>query len=1200
MTTSNQQVSFSSQLMQNYRLGKPVSAGTQIVAVPSEGDPTAVFSLGTAGQVFYIFSDPTSDTGWNITDLQFPGTAVYLAAIFSPVSGQYYVAAADANNNTYGITGPTWPASWTKATIFAPAPGVNVGELKYAADPSPTEQGLTFMKSGTTVYQLQPTVVGTNVYWQWTPFIGSADAPVSDWCGAFITAYGPVDGNFPGVFAITNATGNTQIGAAVVTKAGNPWTSSGLTQNAAGPYTKISAAYNPQGSADLFALNGSDSGVYYLSGVSASVSSYTALKVSGAVSVSAIAAGWDDKGNAEVFALDTSNTLYHTRQTSQTSQHAAAWTDFLPLNETLKFAQIVVSHNVAGYSDVFGVTTTDELFHIWQEPLSDEWHFDKIRTPQVGAGIEEYNTYTVQLTVFDSTYVLAPNAAVTISCDRPVTIEINNQSVFIDTNSPWQGVSNAAGQVTLTMKTGTLGIPPLSVWTTGMPSGDTIVVDASGPITAQLAAIDDQGQALLNAKVDHSDGTQTPLLDAKYSSNSQLLSDVAKAVQSTMSLAVNQPSVGTADSPFLHARNDGRVARHVSAATGFAPLAAAGGTPAQHYQVDFTGDRPVVFRALTAEEAEQLIAGGQDLPQASIFFGFDVDWGDIFNSIKNGIATVANFVVSNITNGVKFSINLVIDNVQYAWKAVIDYGLTFVQKAFDLVEEVFKQVQVSFDRLFGWLGYIFNWDDILRTRQVIHYTVEEMFKLIEQSIDHFKTLVDNNVSHFETWISQNFSTAIANFGGSNTLLQYQTANNVPNPQASALASTNIVFTGMVNNANSAQVAGGGTFDLQLTDDATAKLNELMTQISTYVSGLQSTTAFTNAVTYFEQIGTSPDTALQSLMSGLMSLMEGLLLAAIEGLTALFNLLCDATKHIVHLIHETLKKEWQIPFVSEFYQHITNGTQFSALDLLSLMFAIPSTAFYKLVYDASPFPAQTDITTFEQNFTAANIIDAWGIGPTATASEAAVSDPVTSGNPAAVVDTWSQFFEVAYSGVMFYYAALEAFVDLQPPAPGPINPILGLTTFGCEIALVGTSVPPLTVLQAGYSPGTPDGAENWMWVSELADCLMDAGFLAVKKNFPAAANDFGVSVDTAGGVLDLGIAIYRVTQGNINAAEIAQDFILTVPEIAKILRLSRIVTATRGASIPALAAIDVLMDEAVCFINLATVKNSQALSAAQSA
>ena len=345
------------------------------------------------------------------------------------------------------------------------------------------------------------------------------------------------------------------------------WVESGLSQNAVGPYTKLAVAYNSQGSSDLFAVNGSDSGLYYLSGVSATVSTYTALKISGDVAVSALAlaAGSDNKGNLEVFALSTANIMYHTRQTSATSEHASSWSDFLPLNESLKFTQISVAHNAGGYSDVFAVTTTDELFHIWQEPLSGEWHFDQVRTPQIGATVEEYKTYTVALTVYDDTYVIAPNATVQIFSQSPVMIEINNQTVFLDANNSWQGLSNAAGQVTLTLKTGTLGIPPLSVWTTGMPAGDKIVVDASGAIAAQLAGIDNQGQDLLNALVTHSDGTQTQLLDTKYRSDSTLLADVAKAVQTTMELAVNQPNTGTTDSPVLHASNDRRVARYVRA-----------------------------------------------------------------------------------------------------------------------------------------------------------------------------------------------------------------------------------------------------------------------------------------------------------------------------------------------------------------------------------------------------------------------------------------------------------------------------------------------------------------------------------------------------------------------------------------------------------------------------------------------------------
>lgn len=1162
-STSNQQVSFSSQLMQNYRLAKSVSAGTQIAAAASDGNPTAVFSISTQGRVCYIFADADSDTGWNITDLQFPGTAVYLAAAFE--AGQFSVFAADASNNVYNITGPSWPASWTQLPVQLPT-GVSVANLQCAGE-------LLFIKDSTATVWAPEYTFPPGVY-VWTQFQGGPSTPVIDWSAAVITAYGQNTLNLPGAFAIWNNSGTTQISTSVMDT--DSWQVSAVAQQAVGPYTKVAAANSPQGSPNLFAVNGTDSGLYYLYGASATVSNYTALKISGDIAVSAVKAGSDDKGNLEVFALSTDSTLYHARQTSK---GATSWSDFLPLNESLKLAQLVVSHNAAGYSDVFAVTTDDELYHIWQEPLSDEWHFDKIKTAQVGAPVEEYNTYTVQLTVFDNTYVLAPNAAVQVSSDRPVIVEINNQTIFLDTNNPWQGVSNAAGQVTLTLKTGTLGVPQLSVSTSLMPAGDSIVVDASGPIAARLADIDDQGQVLLQARVDHSDGTQTPLLDAKYRNDSQLVADISKAVQNMTALAVNQPNAGSADSPFLHERNDARVARHKRAGT--AGVATDGATPERHFQVDFSTDRPVVFRALTAEEAQQLIAAGEGLPQALKFFGRDVDWGDVFDVIKDGIAKVAEFVVSTITNGVKFSVHFVIDNVKYAWNAVLEYGASFAEKAFDLVQEVFEKVKVSFEHLFGWLAYIFNWADILRTHQVLHYTIDQMFEIIEEAIEDFKKAGDSALASAETWISQKFSSAIANFAGGDSLGQYQAANNAPNPQAAGLTSTNVLFTGLLNNANSIQIAGGGPAAVPLTGDASQKLEELMQKVGVYISGLQSTAAFTQAVTFFQQVGSSPDNGFGMVISGLLSLVEALALVAIEGLTVVFNLLCDAAKHIVHLIREVLKAEWQIPYVSDLYAHITQDSKLSGLDLMSLVFAIPATVFYKLVYDESPFPAQTDVVTFEQNFTAANILSAWGIG---SAGEATTSDAIT------VSDTWTKFFAAAYSANMFYFGIMEAVVDVQPVEGSTLPSGFSWATYGCEVALLGTSLPPLNQLSFGISGATWQATQSFMWWYQVLGSLIDGICLVSTGKFPRNANDLGVTVDTIYGVFDGLIIFYRSLLGNISAAQIVQNVMGVVPEISKFLRYSDVIEVTKGVSLPVLGAIDFAMDETVCYINLFTIKS----------
>ena len=1188
---SNQQVSFTSQLMQNYRLAQAISAGTEIVAVANTSDQTsAVFSITSQGHVIYIFEDPASDTGWNFIDLQFPSTATYLTAMFAPSDGKYHVFAADAGNDIYGINGvgSTWEESWTKSTTPM-QPIQTIGGLQCA------DNAALFLKDSSTgtIYVQRPVnTLYPALGWQWGQIMGSASTPVSDWAAGTITGYGPFTGDFPGIFGIWNNKGTTQINAAVININGDDWPESGLNQYATGPYTKLATASTTQPSADLFAINGSDSGLYYLSGVSATVSTYTAVKISGDVAVSPLVleGGFDDKGNLEVFALNTANVLYHTRQSPLTSQHQSGWSEFLPLNEVLKFTQLSVAHNPAGYSDVFAVTTTNELVHIWQEPGSDEWHFDKVQTPLSSTAVEEYKTYTVQLTVYDGSYVLAPNAAVQIFSQFPVMLEINNQTIYLDANNSWQGQSNAAGQVTVTMKTGMLGVPTFSVWTTGMPSGDKILVEPSAAIAARLAAIGDQGQGLLNQWVTHSDGSQTPLLDAKYSGDAPLLGKVAQAIQTTMKLAVNQPNAGTTDSPFLHASNDGRIARHVRAGDiGLAPSAADGGVLDQHYLVDFSTDSPVDFRSLTAAEADQLITDSQGLPDVLSFLGFHVDWGDVFNAIKDRFAKVVKFVVSKVTNGVKLSMHLIIDNVEYAWNSLLEYGATFVQKAFDLVQEVFDKVKVSFDHLFGWLAFIFNWDDILLTQQVLSYTLDQMFELVEQSIDDFKHMVDTKLTGAETWISQNMSRLIGTIAGTGTIGQYQAANNTPNPQAAALTSTNFLFTGLVNNANSMQLAGGGAVAARLTDDGTQKLSALMEKIESEIGSLQSTAAFTNAINYFKQMGASPDQAMQMLVSGLLSVIEGLALAAIEGFKAIFDLLCDAAKHIVHGVRTTLEAEWEIQYVGDLFTYVTKGSTLSGLNLMTLVLAIPATAFYKMVYNEAPFQTPADVTTFQQNFTAANILAAWGIAPTA----AKVSAGAPSGS-APTVDTWTKFFAAVYSANLFYYGAMDAIIDVQPIVGSALPTAFGWATWICELALLGSSLPSLTVMQGQFN-STPAGISNWLWAYGVLGVLIDLGFLSYGGKFPRSTSNIGVAVDGVYGVIDGLLNFYRSLIGDITAAQIAQNFLLIVPEVSKFLRNSAVVEATEGVSPFVLGGIDVVMDWTVCYINLATIPSSNALA-----
>ena len=134
--------------------------------------------------------------------------------------------------------------------------------------------------------------------------------------------------------------------------------------------------------------------------------------------------------------------------------------------------------------------------------------------------------------------------------------------------------------------------------------------------------------------------------------------------------------------------------------------------------------------------------------------------------------------------------------------------------------------------------------------------------------------------------------------------------------------------------------------------------------------------------------------------------------------------------------------------------------------------------------------------------------------------------------------------------------------MQPIVGSTLPTAFGWATWICEVALLGTSLPSLTVLQGAFS-SKPEGLSNWLWVYQVLGTLIDAGFLLATGKFPRAANDLGVAVDGVYGVIDAILNFWRSLIGKITPAQIAQNFIGVVPEVSKFLRISGIVEATEG-------------------------------------
>ncbi len=1151
MSTSAQKVSFTSQLMQSYRLGAPVSAGMALALAPNGNGQTEIFSIGADKHTYNIYPDTGSDTGWSMTDMNFPSQAIYIAAAGN-ADGTVTVYACDSTNNIYYISSQRWGTGWQNLpTGYAT---VTVGGLQVSYD-SGNNPFLILLNTALNNFGI---LLSDNTW----GYFGYNPSNIYSWTAAMIADSGP----FVGINNMVN-NGIYASMSSIVTEGdrgiiGEVWyngESDCYGKEIIGSYSAITVGRNSNGYDEPFVLSTQDNGIYYLYITDPAAPQFQSLNISGDESFSAIAGGLNAQNQLEVFALDATGYLYHLRQDTTSS---SGWTTIIQLNNSVQLAKIQAIHNPAGYSDVFGVTSGNQLYHIWQDPVTTDWNFEEIALDTRG-DIEEFSSYNIQMTVYDTNEVVVPNSAVKIFCNDPVTIDINGSTCFLNAQIPWSGTSNDSGQVTITLETASLGIPPINVWTALMDPEDRIAVDPSTTIHNTLSSIDNEGQALLDANVTDNQGNQTPLIQGAVNRDPKVVASVAQAIKSAMSLAVTAPEKNI---QYLHRFSKRNITRYQSGgkAAGQIDLPA---VKEQHWQVDFTSGKPA-FRNLSRQEADKMIQDKQALPPLSSFFGFDVDWGDVFNSIEAGICAVVEFVVTTVGDGISAVITFVVRGITYIYNATI----SLIEQAFDLVEEVFEKIEVGFEQLFGWLGFIFNWDDILRTHEVIAYSINQVYDFQKAALQYVKSNVDNYFSTFESGVTQAFQQMIQGVFGQQNMLAVQ-ATYAPNqPPEADISNHNIAFTGLINNLS------GATLNDSQVAARTAQLQastvDLISLLGQQATNFQSSDAFTNAVAYFEAAAKNQDQLLENTLAGILSIAEGIALFILEGVNTLIDTILDAIIGLIDTIQQLMNTSWDIPFVSDLYRYITKGATLTTTDVIALVLAIPTTVIYKIVNGQSPYPDEDSVNAFKSIYTTQILLTDSGISN--GTGTAALRLP-SAGNADDGRAVAQKVFGIAGGICTWLYGILDAISDLIPSAETKLPPAKKISTIllGLEINAQVLACPwPFKITGTGISCSDASEFENLIWILQWIGIGMDAVFLSAQGRTTRLADDAGAIIATLWGAANGGMLITLAVkeQGSDNWKTV-QNICTFLPQSLKILRLSVIQGSTEEVSLFGLAAID---------------------------
>jgi len=1237
MQQQPQKIAVSSQLMQNYRLASPFVAGGRIAtAFDSAAHQTEVLSVGGNGKVYSLYVDEASDTGWSDADLALPAKEATMLAACNRMDGTMVVYVVDdqqricSNEKAPGGTWQGWtvPAFPFDLIVFHEHGNQHFGKILSIIDlkvfyvPNPQRPTTLDIKiavlCNVQMDDGQRQIPLTNMLSDPRSGEWLVDDPFSnarDWCPASVNL--PDQGWANGVYMTGNlADENGPAGVGLqsysstmssplirmLDSTGSNWSG----------YRSLSVAGNSDGSPpgydELFAIlapQGVAGPATHLRQIETSTNQgiFEPHVLSGSIKVMAIAPRTAPLGRIELFAVGEDKALYHVRQLDE---DPTQWSDFLRLELSEDFVQVIPGRNATLYSEVFAVSAGGNLLHIWQADAADDWHFDQVETENPWtAKLEEVATYTMQMTVFDAQDVPAPGTAVRIYSDTPVVLDVNGVTCLVEAGAPWDCGSLANGNVTISMRVEGLGMPLLKAWTAFMPENDRVLLDASAPVRDRLQQID--ADQLNAAQVTDDQGRQTPLLNATAR---QATPSLVQMLHASMQAAAQVEASQTlaADMVHFHRLTDHRVARYQVAG---APQMMADTSTLPVWSLDFTSGLPV-FTALSAEQADQIRAAQRQLPDIATLTtqsSSPFDWGSVFAALEDGFFGLAPGQ-SIFVDGLKVSINLIVEGVTYVYHAVIN----FVEQVFDVVEEVFQAVGVAFDQLFHWLGHIFGWNDILRSQEAIEHLWDQVQQFLRTGILKVRSVAEPGglIDGYKIAVSTQFDDFLK------TILppdeQFGSlcpdSSTPPTPAELALhqsAGINVFLDGLMH-ATAGTTTPVAWLALPHTAALTAAVDDLSSALASTSQSFQASDAFKSALVYFETIPDHPDQFLQLIAAAVVKIVEGITLFALDAAAAVITSLCNAVLAVLDEVWNLLHEPWDVPLLSALYASYTNGKTLTTINLLALLVATPATVLYKLVNgkstfpdndpSAAPFPDQASLDAFKSTVTVQWLLQQAGLANSVSGSAQAVSLEV---NPVLLIAR--RFCRACYAINSLVYVATDFIIDLTAQ-PNPENYWKGWkpdpTTFS-RLALMHAwlepilSIPWLMGSQGSFGCDDSEEFGNLVWLLQWIGVALDTvAYWREGKVTRESYGNAGVWIHSLRGAVKLGLRITKAVKvGGADRAGSALEVLNTIPQPLKWMSKYPGRTTPVGAIMClALLGLDVVCDLSATGIAIAEVFTSE--------
>jgi hypothetical protein len=648
--------------------------------------------------------------------------------------------------------------------------------------------------------------------------------------------------------------------------------------------------------------------------------------VAGAYSLAAATAG----NQTAVWGLDPQGTLFYVMCAAGSEADPAAWSNPVPLVTGVEGFAFFLNLS-AGYNVLFAHLDGQNIIQLNQDPVTTDWQQRSILLPSTSIDdVASYNSFTTHIQITDDNNVAAQNIACNVTATSPVSVYINDVYYRLSATVPVNVTADATGVLTVVQETQSLAAVCFQVVLADTPT----VVAAINPLSKALGILSkvQQGSDLSGVQVTNADGSQQPLVPTTVSSDD--VDAAASSIKQFVQINATLPSDGSRQAP--------------GSTTKFRAAAIAPTLP-RTWGVSFANSRLAYYEGEDIAERFGLrtatpgAARAADAAPGSIGSDIEVAAGDFFSWLKEAFKEVEGFVVQEAEGLYHFIVTIAGE--------VFDVLLDCLDAVAHAVEFVLNRIEVFFEDIIKWLGFLFQWDDILRTHSVLKNIFNQYLTQCVNDLNTARTDLQNAFTNVEQYIDSwaglpnNIPPSL-----SGTSLDGSTASSPPAPAQNSPQSNWGLHHLKSNAANGSTTAQPNT---GVVGDILAIVQPLADALEREKEVFQAAyTSFkTNVIDQIHQL------SFEQLIKEVVAIIADMLLESIENvLLAAIDVLIALTEGLIDALNATI----DIPVISWLYKEVAK-TDLSLLDLTCLVAAIPVTLGYKAITQTAPFP-DNDTTT----------------------------------------------------------------------------------------------------------------------------------------------------------------------------------------------------------------------------------------------